>query len=497
MAKRYTLTPFEATETKGDSIFFNNMITSGDVVITPDDGFVVSASDFSVPTLPNNVESVVFTDVTTAGSIGNTVKGTVNFTKDTVASDDISIVLSISGDAKRFTERNDTFNLVSRINDNSLNNKFASSTFTALSNYTFTSSTTNNIKSIDISASLFKNKLTKIGTLKVDATSGYYFKTKPYIASQDFDNNTVQLKTKTITKNTNGFITSYAFDILALVNDSKITSNIELKYTGVILKTNAKKITSFSIGSKKVSSLGENKIIKITGTPGAEVGISITKDSDGSSLITSGNYNSSTILTPTIAKQRVIIKKISEKKGLSRTCSYPIRFPAGTGTYTIKLHPINDTVLRNTLSDTYTIKQLANPVITLTATSANSNIRIDTGASYTFTGPVNSSITKAAQRTKGLLNYNSITITATALNSTTFDTPNAINFSNKTGGTTSFTNTVPSASQGLNFFEVTNASTTRTNGNVNLTITYKFHIRRFGIGNTTVNLNLDNIVTTS
>ena len=498
MAKRYTLTPFKATEVKGDSIFFNNMITSGDITITPDDGFVVSASDFSVPTLPNNVASVVFTDITTAGAIGNTVKGTVTFTEDTVASSDIDIVLSISGDAKRFTERNDTFSLVSRINDNSSNNKFASSTFTALSNYTFTSSTTNNIKSIDISASLSKNKLTKIGTLKVDATSGYYFKTKPYIASQDLDTSTIQLKTKIITKNTNGFVTSYVFDILALVDDSKITSNIELKYTGVILKTNTKKITSFTIGSRKVSALGGNKIIKITGTPGSEVGISVTKDSDGSSLITSNNYNSSTILTATIAKQRVIIKKIPEKKFSPRTCSYPIRFPAGTGTYTIKLHPIEDTILRNGLSDTYTIKQIANPVITLTATSADTtNVRIDTGASYTFTGLVNSSITRAAERTKGLLSYNSITITATALNGTTFSTPNAINFSNKTGGTTSFTNTVPSASQGLNFFEVTNASATRTNGNVNLTITYKFHIRRFGIGNTTVNLNLDNIVTAS
>ena len=131
MAKRYTLTPFKATEVKGDSIFFNNMITSGDVIITPDEGFVVSASDFSVTTLPNNVESVVFTDITTAGTVGNTVKGTVTFTEDTVASSDINIVLSINGDAKRFTSRNDKFNLVSRINDNSSNNKFASSTFTA------------------------------------------------------------------------------------------------------------------------------------------------------------------------------------------------------------------------------------------------------------------------------------------------------------------------------------------------------------------------------
>jgi len=495
MAKRYTLTPFEATETKGDSIFFNNMITSGDVTITPDSGFVVSASDFSVPTLPNNVESVVFTDVTTAGAIDNTVKGTVTFTRDTVASDDIDIVLNISGDAKRFTERNDKFNLVSRINDNSLNNKFASSTFTALSSYTFTSSTTNNIKSIDISASLFKNKLTKIGTLQVNATSGYYFKEKPYIASNTFDSSTIKIITTTITKNSNGLFTSYLFDILAKISDDKITSDIELKYNAVLLRSDTKQITGFTVGDKYISSSGENKIIKVSGTPGAEVAITIIKDSDGSSLLSSKNYN--TILTPTVAKQPAIIKTIPNKKSLSNSCKYPFRFPAGTGTYTVKIYPINDSILRTGLSDTITVKQVANPVITLTATSANPNIRIDTGASYTFKGIPLSSIRKATEIVKGLLSYNTITITATAVNSTTFDAPSTINFSNKTGGTTSFTNTIPSASQGLNFFEVTNASSTRTNGNVNLTITYKFNIRRFGIGNTTVNLNLDNIVTAS
>ena len=214
-------------------------------------------------------------------------------------------------------------------------------------------------------------------------------------------------------------------------------------------------------------------------------------------MITSKNYTSSTILTSSIAKQRVITKKIPNKKSFSNTCRYPIKFPAGTGTYTIELHTIGDTVFKTGLPKTYTLKQVANPIITLTATSANSNVRIDTGASYTFTGPANSTITRAIQRTKGLVNYNTITITATALSGQTFNTPSAINFSSKSGGTTSFTNGVPSVSQGLNFFEVTNASTTRTNGNVNLTITYKFHIRRFGNLPVTVNLDLDNIVTTS
>ena len=70
----YTITKFQTTESVGDSIFFNNMVTSGTVTITPNSTYVVSASDFSISSLPTGIASVVFTDSTTAGT--TTVKMT-------------------------------------------------------------------------------------------------------------------------------------------------------------------------------------------------------------------------------------------------------------------------------------------------------------------------------------------------------------------------------------------------------------------------------------
>ena len=44
----YTTTRFTATETIGDSVIGLNMINSGAITISPKQGYVVTASDFSV-----------------------------------------------------------------------------------------------------------------------------------------------------------------------------------------------------------------------------------------------------------------------------------------------------------------------------------------------------------------------------------------------------------------------------------------------------------------
>ena len=82
----YTITNFSTTETKTDSIFFNNMATSGSITIKPNSGYVVSASDFSVINLPSSIQSVVFTNSSTAGAVGNNVIGTATFSSDFTAS---------------------------------------------------------------------------------------------------------------------------------------------------------------------------------------------------------------------------------------------------------------------------------------------------------------------------------------------------------------------------------------------------------------------------
>ena len=99
----YTTTKLRLQNRKGSSIFSNNMrATSGEIIISPEGGYVVSASDFSLYSIPSTLDSVTFTDVTTAGSIGNTVKLTITLASTFVADKNIKIPLRIKGDAKKW-----------------------------------------------------------------------------------------------------------------------------------------------------------------------------------------------------------------------------------------------------------------------------------------------------------------------------------------------------------------------------------------------------------
>ena len=79
MAYNYTISEYVFTEAVTDAVYAQNMVSGGTMTITPNSGYVVSASSFSGPdTLPAQFASIAFTNTTTAGEIGNTV--TVTFT---------------------------------------------------------------------------------------------------------------------------------------------------------------------------------------------------------------------------------------------------------------------------------------------------------------------------------------------------------------------------------------------------------------------------------
>ena len=180
----YTVTNFLTKETKNDSIFFNNMATSGSITITPNSGYVVSASDFSVINLPSSIESVAFTDSSTAGAIGNNVIGTATFSSDFVATTNLNIYLNIVGDAKIFDKNDVSFTFKSSIIDNSNINEFATSTFTDTTS-SLTESTSDGIKTIAISSTLKKGIQTTIATLKVTANSDVILKSNLLLFIED------------------------------------------------------------------------------------------------------------------------------------------------------------------------------------------------------------------------------------------------------------------------------------------------------------------------
>ena len=77
MANNYTITSSVTSEYVGDSVANGSIPSSVALIITPDTGFVLQASDFSIGTaLPSEVVSVSFADTGTALDPANTVVAT-------------------------------------------------------------------------------------------------------------------------------------------------------------------------------------------------------------------------------------------------------------------------------------------------------------------------------------------------------------------------------------------------------------------------------------
>jgi hypothetical protein len=98
----YTVSTYTNTEDTGDSVNAGTIVPSVVLVITPNAGYVVSASVFSIgDPLPIEVSSVVFTDTTTAGQPGNLVHATVTFYNFNMPNADKDIIVDIDGEAQR------------------------------------------------------------------------------------------------------------------------------------------------------------------------------------------------------------------------------------------------------------------------------------------------------------------------------------------------------------------------------------------------------------
>ena len=78
MANNYTTTTPTTLEFQGDNVGAGTIPLTYDIVITPDTGFTLQATDFSIgSTLPIEVTSVSFADTTTAYALANLVVATV------------------------------------------------------------------------------------------------------------------------------------------------------------------------------------------------------------------------------------------------------------------------------------------------------------------------------------------------------------------------------------------------------------------------------------
>ena len=331
----YTTTKLRLQNRKGSSVFFNNMrATSGEMIITPEGGYVVSASDFSLYSVPNTLDSVTFTDVTTAGAIGNTVKLTVTLASTFVADKNTKISLRIKGDAKKWKPEIASISIGTTIIDDRNKSSNGTATITAADNYTVETISdigTNgryDIITNKITGNSTKNKLTKVGELVVSANTDYKFLSEPYLKHGGIDANIKLKKTKT-TKDSNKNIISYTFDIM--YKDSlDVSSNniVYIIYNAKVIPTITKEIRGVTFGSNEISDLGETKRIVVYGVGEAAFSLTITKDTDGTSIIEEdiGRYK---VFTPSGTLNSISYTFSGNRSGI-RSASFLQKFPAPT-----------------------------------------------------------------------------------------------------------------------------------------------------------------------
>ena len=308
----YTTTRFKATETIGDSIFNKNMITEASINILPDKGYVVTASDFSMSSLPNGISAVTFTDTKTAGQPGNEVKVVATFANTFVVAKRNKIVLDFIGEAKKWDEETSTTvntNIV-LIDDKNIN-KNGSVTVTAQTNYTV--DTVNNVGTdgnFDIinntvTGNVVRGTSTKIATVVITADTGYYFTKKPVMKFYNgFNYNNIKslsnlrLKLSSSSRNANKRVTSYTFNLFYRNSynvDAINPLSFSLEYNAILEPVSVKEVISIECSGDSISERGDTKNILVDGNDGAEFDLTITKKTDPTVSILN---NPSSLLNP-------------------------------------------------------------------------------------------------------------------------------------------------------------------------------------------------------
>ena len=528
----YTVTKFKTAESIGDSIFFNNMVTSGTVTITPNSKYVVSASDFSISSLPTGIESVVFTDNATAGQPGNTVTATFTFASDFSVTSNFNIGLDIQGDAKIYNPTTQTINYTVELIDQQSDNLNGASALTSTTGSTVSTSGSDSdaIKTYTISGSVTNNKLTKIASLTItNDPGGFYFKSKTYLKYIDASPLELKLKQTSATRDSSNRITSTTYDVLLKISsDIKSIIRAMINYDAIAIPTETKRITRIDCGYEEISSLGENKTIRVYGDIGAEFNITVIKNSDKSSIInklqadntsTDGPEDTVDILDLTAqGAVKAYNKKINKRRGStsyisgkfdinsSRTkgisyCDFKQSFPAGTDTYFINVYPLNGTTLADSISSypSKTVYQYANPTLVINAVEGTgTGYTITTADRKEITGRPNVSYENSYISDTNISRSFTLNIVATRSHTNTFKTVTNPAWSSSDSTVSHWDNSV-AANNGGTSIEIYNAKTVYgdagAGANTIATITADVYIKKWGNADVTMTLDTGKFLT--
>jgi len=244
-----TINSQSLTKTAGAQIGSDN----AQLVITPNDGYVVTAGDFTNNTgVLSGVSSITLSDSGTPGEIGNTILVSVDL-EDTfiMPGADTNIVIDIDGEAV-LAQFSLTGNYnISQENTTSSN---GNTSYTAAGNY---------------------NQTVSVFTKTITASANYYFKNLPYYyINSNYENN--YTVTTANTTDSNGNVTAVTFTVTFLMPNENVSGDtIYFVANASPLTIVLEEIYSYAIATADIPSNGVIRTLELLGNPNADFNITI------------------------------------------------------------------------------------------------------------------------------------------------------------------------------------------------------------------------------
>ena len=410
MAYNYTVSEYIFTEAVTDANYAGNMISGGTMTITPNSGYVVSAANFSASgTLPAQFASISFTDTAVAGEINNTVTVTFTFAALFEMSPTLNnINLPITGHANLIDDKREIdFSLT--LIDNTTENVNGQTVLTG--SYVTGSPTAGLTSGTRVSGTIDANNNIVIATITLTADANNHFNEGATISIENAPTEasfTLQ-SIEAATTNSDGQRTSIKYG-LKLNSSVGIPSGLGCKvfihYTGVsdraTLTTSKKEIKEIIYGEPEISIKGATRRIKIVGDVDAEFDLTITKNSNNTSIMDTNLANADIIHNPA-GLIRGLNKTLTESSTnqLFATYEFIQEFPSASSNeiYHINVTPKGSTILNANLTQAAPqgiIYQYVNPTVVFNT---------DAGTDYTVTSKTTLSIIGRPNKKPGRLKH--------------------------------------------------------------------------------------------
>lgn len=328
------------------------------LTLIPDEGFTITASDFSYTSGPSQVDSVTF------AQSGNNVIATVTFATDAIMpSSDLNIPLCISGDSGLVS-----FSLAGNIE------VIASSNVTPTSGNIAYTATGNYGDEVEVFSQT------------ISANSNYYFPNEPTGNLTSGNSSQYEFTTSKTVDNA-GLITSKTFTGIYTFSNNNVTGDVfTIVADAVAIPSITREITNYSINKTNIDPDGETRTMVIYGVEGAQFSLTAVNE-DGTSVLTAPLTN---ITIPG-----------------SGSYSFNIVFPSVTDTDDYDFVLTGDLASPFPQDTTFTINQYVDITLGFGLTTTDSNITV----------PSNYNIVYAANNVLSStdLNYNfTATLTATS-----------------------------------------------------------------------------------